>query len=429
MDKQLQDAIDKLGRANEALEKQNDKIETLEKEGRATAEALTEQRKLNEDLDKRMKEKDEADKKLQELRASEKEENAKIADSLRSEIEELAKKSINVNPGSGERTADQIEHARAYNSFLRRGNEAGLAELQQRALQTTADPDGGFAVPEEVDSMILEIERGINVMRDVSAQITVSTPDYKKLVNLGGAGSGWVGEAAARPETNTPTLGQLAAYMGEIYANPAATQTSLDDMSFNAEQWLASEVAIVFAEKENEAFTSGDGTNKPMGLFAAPRAAAGDATRPFGTLQETALAAANAVTGDELIDLIHQARRGYRSRGRFMMGNLTISAIRKLKDADGNYLWRPGLQEGVPSTLLGYGVDENEEMDDIVTGAAGAAVVAFGDFARAYLVVDRIGTRVLRDPYTNKPYVHFYTTKRVGGMPTDTNAVKVLSQA
>ena len=429
MDKQLQDAIDKLGRANEALEKQNDKIETLEKEGRATAEALTEQRKLNEDLDKRMKEKDEADKKLQELRASEKEENTKIADSLRSEIEELAKKSINPNPGNGERTADQVEHARAYNAFLRRGNDSGLADLEKRALNTLVDPEGGYAVPEEVDSMILEIERGINVMRDVCATTTVSTPDYKKLANLGGAASGWVGEVSPRPETATPTLQQIQARMGEIYANPAATQTALDDMAFNAEQWLASEVAIVFAEKENEAFTSGDGTNRPLGLFAAPRSVQADAARPFGTVEETPLQAANDVTGDELIDLIHRARRGYRSRGRFMMGNLTISTIRKLKDSDGNYLWRPGLQEGVPSTLLGYGVDENEEMDDIVNGAAGSAVVAFGDFARAYLIVDRIGTRVLRDPYTNKPFVHFYTTKRVGGMPTDTNAVKVLSQA
>ena len=212
--------------------------------------------------------------------------------------------------------------------------------------------------------------------------------------------------------------------MGEIYSNPQATQTSLDDIFFNAEEWLNSEVAREFSEKEGNAFLLGNGTNKPKGLLAYPLLTTADDVRAFGSLQKIISGAAGAFTGDKLIDLIHSLKAGYRANGKFMMGNLTVAYVRKLKDSEGNYLWRPGLEAGQPSSLLGYGITENEDMPDI---AADANAIAFGDFKRAYTIVDRIGTRVLRDPYTNKPYVGFYTTKRVGGMLVDSQAVKVLT--
>ncbi|MGV8407475.1 phage major capsid protein [Pseudomonas aeruginosa] len=324
--------------------------------------------------------------------------------------------------GTGTKAAS--EHKAAFMQFVRKGIDTGLGELQAKALQIGVDADGGYAVPEELDRNIIELLRDESPMRQVCNQITVGTPDYKRLVNLGGAGSGWVGETAPRPETSTPTLAQINAVMGELYANPQATQTSLDDMFFDAEGWLNSEVGREFSEKEGAAFLLGDGVNKPKGLLAYPFAVAGDKTRPYGTLQRLVSGTAGAFNGDNLIDLVHAVKAGYRRAGVWMMNNLTVAYVRKLKDSEGNYLWRPGLEVGQPSSLIGYGITENEDMPDI---AADANALAFGDFKRAYTIVDRIGTRVLRDPYTNKPYVGFYTTKRVGGMLVDSQAVKVLT--
>ncbi|HEJ2921478.1 TPA: phage major capsid protein [Pseudomonas aeruginosa] len=324
--------------------------------------------------------------------------------------------------GTGTKAAS--EHKAAFMQFVRKGIDTGLGELQAKALQIGVDADGGYAVPEELDRNIIELLRDESPMRQVCNQITVGTPDYKRLVNLGGAGSGWVGETAPRPETSTPTLAQINAVMGELYANPQATQTSLDDMFFDAEGWLNSEVGREFSEKEGAAFLLGDGVNKPKGLLAYPFAVAGDKTRPYGTLQRLVSGTAGAFNGDNLIDLVHAVKAGYRRASVWMMNNLTVAYVRKLKDSEGNYLWRPGLEVGQPSSLIGYGITENEDMPDI---AADANALAFGDFKRAYTIVDRIGTRVLRDPYTNKPYVGFYTTKRVGGMLVDSQAVKVLT--
>tara|TARA_Y100001951_G_scaffold103734_1_gene113268 strand:+ start:9188 stop:10390 length:1203 start_codon:yes stop_codon:yes gene_type:complete len=344
-------------------------------------------------------------------------------DELKSALEkELA--DLKRPDGTGTKAAS--EHKAAFMQFVRKGVDAGLGDLQAKALQIGSDADGGYAVPEELDRSIIELLRDVSPMRQVCNQITVGSADYKRLVSLGGAGGGWVGETDARPATNTPKLGQVSAFMGELYANPQATQTSLDDMFFDAEGWLNGEVASVFSEMEGNAFTLGDGDKKPKGFLAYPLAATADATRAFGTLQKLNSGSAGVFTGDNLIDLVHALKAGYRANGRFMMTNLTLAAARKLKDSEGNYLWRPGLELGQPSTLLSYGITENEDMPDV---AADANAIAFGDFRRGYTVVDRIGTRVLRDPYTNKPYVGFYTTKRVGGMLVDSQAIKVLTLA
>ena len=342
-------------------------------------------------------------------------------DSLKSSLE---KELVALKRPDGTGTKAASEHKTAFLQFVRKGIDVGLGELQAKALQIGTEADGGYAVPEELDRTIIELLKDASPMRQVCNQITVGSPDYKRLVSLGGAGSGWVGETDARPATGTPTLGQISAFMGEIYSNPQATQTSLDDIFFNAEQWLNSEVAREFSEKEGSAFLLGNGVNKPKGLLAYPMLATGDDTRAFGSLQKLVSGIAGGFNGDKLIDLIHALKAGYRANGKFMMGNLTVAYARKLKDSEGNYLWRPGLEAGVPSTLLGYGITENEDMPDV---AADANAIAFGDFKRAYTIVDRIGTRVLRDPYTNKPYVGFYTTKRVGGMLVDSQAVKILT--
>lgn len=391
--KDIEDVAEALGKKFDEFKKTNDKrIDGLEEEkGKLSGQVDT----LNE--------------KLGEL------------DALKSSLE---KELISLKRPDGTGTKAASEHKTAFMQFVRKGVEAGLGDLQAKALQIGVESDGGFAVPEELDRNIIELLRDSSPMRQVCNQMTVGTPDYKRLVNLGGNGAGWVGETDERPSTNTPKLGNISAFMGEIYANPQATQTSLDDMFFDAEGWLSSEVGRDFSEKEGAAFLLGDGVNKPKGLLAYSLDVKDDATRAFGVLQKLITGTAGTITGDNLIDLIHSLKAGYRANGTWMMGNLTVAYMRKLKDSEGNYLWRPGLEAGAPSVLLGYGITENEDMPDV---AADANAIAFGDFKRAYTVVDRIGTRVLRDPYTNKPYVGFYTTKRVGGMLVDSQAVKILT--
>ncbi|MCB5226207.1 phage major capsid protein [Alishewanella sp. 16-MA] len=342
-------------------------------------------------------------------------------ESLKATIEALEKKSN--RPGATSTTPEQAEHKDAFNKFLRKGQDQGLGALQAKALNITDDPDGGYAVPEELDRNILSLLRNTTPMRQLANVISMGGAEYKKLVSLGGANSGWVGEQAARPATNTPTLAQITPFMGEIYANPQATQTMLDDVFFNAESWLSSEVATDFAEKENLAFTSGDGTLKPKGLLAYATAATSDATRAFGTFEHINTGTVGAITGDDIVKFFTNFKAGYLMGSRWQFSRTTLAALMVLKDGDGNYLWRPGLSESAPSVLAGFGYTINDDMPSI---AAGANAIAFGDHKRAYTIIDRMGTRVLRDPFTNKPFVGFYTTKRVGGMAVDTQAVKFL---
>lgn len=338
--------------------------------------------------------------------------NGKLSelDELKSALEEELKQ-VN-RPAGGPQSKAASEHKTAFIGFMRKGKDDGLRELERKALQVGVDEDGGYAVPEELDRTILNLLKDEVVMRQEATTITVGGANYKKLVNLGGTASGWVGETDARPETDASKLGQIEPFMGEIYGNPQATQTMLDDAFFNVEDWINSELAIEFAEQEEIAFTSGNGTKKPKGFLAYASTLDPDKTRAFGTLQHILSGAAAGVTADAIIKLVYTLRKVHRNGAKFMMNNNSLFAIRILKDSEGNYLWRPGLELGQPSSLAGYGVAENEQMPDI---AADAKAIAFGNFKRGYTIVDRIGTRILRDPYTKKPFVGFYTTKRTGG--------------
>lgn len=349
--------------------------------------------------------------------------NGKLSelDELKSALEEELKQVK--RPAGGPQSKAASEHKTAFIGFLRKGKDDGLRELERKALQVGVDEDGGYAVPEELDRTILNILKDEVVMRQEATTITVGGANYKKLVNLGGTASGWVGETDARPETDASKLGQIEPFMGEIYGNPQATQTMLDDAFFNVEDWINSELAIEFAEQEEIAFTSGNGTKKPKGFLAYASTLDPDKTRAFGTLQHILSGAAAGVTADAIIKLVYTLRKVHRNGAKFMMNNNSLFAIRILKDSEGNYLWRPGLELGQPSSLAGYGVAENEQMPDI---AADAKAIAFGNFKRGYTIVDRIGTRILRDPYTKKPFVGFYTTKRTGGMLVDSQAIKLL---
>jgi len=301
---------------------------------------------------------------------------------------------------------------------LLKGDETGLEDLQKKALSTGVDADGGYSMPDALDREIMQIEKDANPMRGICGQISVRSSEWKKLVSANGAASGWVGETAARPETNTPTLNLVALSFGELYANPATTQKALDELVTPVESWLAEEVGYTFADDENLAFTSGNGTNKPKG----PLAYTLSATPSFGEIKQFTSASSGVFDFDDFIDLEGSIKAGYRNNASLVAARSGVSALRKIKDTTGNYLWQPSLQLGTPAQMGGYGIVENEDMPAF---AAGANAFMFGDFRRFYLIADVFGTRVLRDPYTNKPYVHFYTTKRLGGGVVDSTAAAV----
>lgn len=320
------------------------------------------------------------------------------------------------------------EHKAAFfGGYVRKGLEREVAQLETKALAIGTPAEGGYAVPEELDQRIERRLKDLSPIRAVASVVQIGTSNYKKLVATTGPASGWVGETAARAETDAPAFAEVAPPLGEIYANPAATQAMLDDAYFDVESWLAEELAIEFAVKEGAAFVAGDGINKPKGLTTYATSSDTDTTRAFGTLQHVPTGVDGGFPAsdpaDVLIDLIYSLKSGYRPGARFVMDAGTLNLIRKFKDADGDYLWRPGLAEGQASTLLGFPVVEAEDMPGIGTGTL---AVAFGNFERGYLITDRLGTRVLRDPYSNKPFVHFYTTKRVGGGVVNSDAIKLL---
>lgn len=318
------------------------------------------------------------------------------------------------------------EHRAAFASYFRKGIEAGLADLEVKAaLTSSSDPDGGFTVPEELEATIERVLATVSAMRGAATVRSISTDTYKKLTSQGGSTSGWVGEQASRTETTAPTLAQIAINVKEVYAMPAATQTLLDDSAVDIEAWLADEVGIEFAEEEGEAFISGSGVEEPMGILSYSTVA--NASYAWGKLGYIATGeAADFTDADKLIDLQHALKSGYRPGSAWMMSDSLQATVRKFKDGDGNYIWRPGLEPDAPNVLLGKPVLIDDNMQSI---AAGQYPIAFGNWQRGYLVVDRIGIRVLRDPYSSKPYVLFYTTKRVGGGVVNYEAIKLLKVA
>lgn len=317
------------------------------------------------------------------------------------------------------------EHKSAWNAYIRRGDDSAFAAFEAKALAvgTNAGADGGYVAPPELDRLIESRLRQVSPMREIATVRTTGATVFKKPISLTAAGTGWVSETGSRTQTDTPTLALLEFPTAELYANLAATQTLLDDSFVNIEEWIAGEVEEAFAGQERAAFVSGDGTNKPKGFLNYTLVA--NASHVWGQIGYIATGEAGAFAEDDpvddLIDLIYTPKPQFRQNARFVMNRKTLSAVRKLKDGDGHYIWEPNEAGG--STLLGYPITELEDMPDI---ANNAAAIAFGDFARGYLIVDRAGVRVLRDPYSAKPYVLFYVTKRVGGGVQNFDAIKAL---
>nr|WP_244600224.1 phage major capsid protein [Blastochloris tepida] len=346
-------------------------------------------------------------------------------------LDELAVKARRPALGTGERAGDDAarrEHKSAFDAYVRTGETAGLKRLEKKALSAGTGADGGYTVTVEVEREIGRRLAAISPIRAISGVREISLGTYRKPFMTTGFSAGWVAETGARAQTNTPTLDELAFPAAELYAMPAATPTLLEDSAIDIEQWIAAEVETAFAEQEGTAFVTGDGNGKPKGFVACTTVA--NSAWQWGKLGFVATGAAGAFPAanpsDVLVDLVYALRAGYRQNGTFVMNRKTQSAVRKFKDAQGNYLWQPPASADGRASLMTFPIVEAEDMPDI---GANALAIAFGDFRRGYLVVDRQGVRILRDPYSAKPYVLFYTTKRVGGGVQDFDAIKLLKFA
>jgi HK97 family phage major capsid protein len=344
---------------------------------------------------------------------------------LRTDVDEVKARLDRVSRAAARPILDGVRDTAEVKSFvdgyLRRGRETEL-----KSIRGTVAADGGYAVPREIDAMIAKELVEISPIRKLAQVVQVGTSGYRKLVATGGIASGWVAETAGRPETNTPQFQEVAPPTGELYANPAASQQMLDDAAFDLEGWLASEIAMEFARAEGAAFVHGSGVDQPLGFLSSPTSLAGDSVRAFGALQYVGSGDPDGfdIAPDlKLIDLVHTMKAGHRQGASWVMNSTTLAEVRKLKTGDGGFLWQPGLVEGQPDRLLGYPIVEAEDMPDI---AAGAFPIAFGNFKAGYLIAERTATTILRDPFTNKPFVHFYATRRVGGQVLDSAAIKLL---
>lgn len=340
-------------------------------------------------------------------------------------MEQLELKQVRPALDGGVSPLRSLEHKSAFESYVRRGDESGVRSLEAKAHSIGSASDGGYLVPQELETEIGTRLAQISPIRSIATVRQVSGSVLKKPFSIKGPSVGWVSETDIRPQTEGSKLAELQFPTMELYAMPAATSSLLDDGVVDVEQWISAEVETAFAEQEGKAFINGDGVNKPRGFLTYDTVA--ESAWGWGKLGSLSTGVAGAFpandASDVLLDTIYALKAGYRQNANWVMNRKTQAAIRKLKDKDGNYLWTPPATPGAQASLLGFGLVEAEDMPDM---ADKSAAIAFGDFARGYLVVDRTGVRVLRDPYSAKPYVLFYTTKRVGGGVQDFNAIKLL---
>lgn len=354
-------------------------------------------------------------------------EKTKAMEASIKELEEHIALLKSTGAGASGVTPEAKAHAEAFDKYFRKNRGAeSLGELQvQAGLSTSSDPDGGFTVPVEVETTIDRIATAVSTFRNLAGSMTIGTDSYTKLVNVGGATAGWVGEQDARTETDTPTLVEILINVMEEYAYPFTTQKLLDDSRIDIATWLGNEVAIEFNDQEAEAFITGNGVKQPKGILSQTMVA--NSSYAWGKVGFTTSGAAAALDDpDRLITFTGTLKPTYRNGAGYIMAESTQETIRTMKLGTGEYIWRPGLSEGAPNTLFGKPVAIDDFMPVI---ASGAFPIAYGNFKRAYLILNRQGIRVLRNPYATMGKVGFYTTRRIGGGVVNYEAYKVLKIA
>jgi HK97 family phage major capsid protein len=315
-------------------------------------------------------------------------------------------------------------HFEAFDAYLRTGDDDGLRglELDVKSMSTVVNGDGGFLVDPATSETIQGVLSGSASLRAVAAVVNVEAGSYDVLIDQGNTGAGWADEIASRTETGTPTIDRISIKLHELSAMPKASQRLLDDTAFDIETWLAGRIADTFSRAEAGAFITGDGADKPRGILDHP--AVDNEIWEWANIGYVPTGVDGDLgNGDALIELVYALGAEYRANATFVMNSKTAGALRKLKDADGRHLWSDGFASGEPARLLGYPVLIAEDMPDIATGAD---AIAFGDFRAGYTIAERPDLRVLRDPFSAKPHVLFYATKRVGGDVSDFAAIKLL---
>jgi HK97 family phage major capsid protein len=340
------------------------------------------------------------------------------------------KSQIAARPHLAATTDSGAPHRKAFNAYLRCGDDDGLRglELEGKSMSTAVNSDGGYLVDPQTSETIQSVLRSTASIRSIASVVNVEATSYDVLVDHTEAGAGWATETAAVSETATPVIDRIVIPLHELSALPKASQRLLDDSAFDIETWLAGRIAEKFARAESAAFVSGDGIDKPKGFLTHPSVT--DGTQVWGEFGHvtTGVAGDFAATdpADVIVDLVYALGARYRANASFVMNSKTAGRVRKMKDIDGRFLWSDGLAAGEPARLMGYPVLIVEDMPDIATGAN---AIAFGDFAAGYTIAERPDLRVLRDPFSANPHVLFYATKRVGGDVSDFEAIKLLQFA
>lgn len=395
---EIKSLVEKQGTAWEEFKSANDaRLAEIEKKGEASADAVAKVDKLNTELT-----------------------------TLGQQLADIAKKANRPGaPGDDKLSDDQREHKQAFGKWARKGEETGLREIERKAITVGSDPDGGYFATHEMEAGIERLLGVQSAMFRLATTKVIGARSYKKRVRTSGAGHQWVGEGEAPTDATTPKYAQLEFVPGTIATEPQVSNDSLEDLELSVESEIMDAIEQEFGEGTGDAFINANGIGKPKGLLAYDTVA--NANYTWGKLGyvKTGGAAGFAAStpSDALIDLIHGLKAGHRGNASFLMNDLTLATIRKFKDGQNNYLWQPGLQVGVAGKLLGYDVNTDDNMPDL---AASAFPIAFGDFKRGYVIVRRRGIAMLRDPYTAKGWVKFYTTMRVGGGVQNFEAIKLM---
>lgn len=427
---EIKSLIEAQGKAWEEHKKTNDELLKAKAEGKAVADLEAKLAKLSDEMDKLAELKADFDKFILESQrpgASKGDENTEAECKqwnamLRADFQSKGR-SI-----PAEVSVDAYaQYKSAFYSLVRHGDIERLSADERKALSAGSDPDGGYLLPTPTVGRMVKRVYEQSTMRQLANVLTISTDALEGIVDNDEADAGWVSEMGARNDTDTPQVGKYRIEAHEMYAQPKVTQKLIDDAATDVEAWLADKVADKFARVEGNAFWNGNGVGQPRGLAAYTTAATGDGSRAWGTFEHV-LTGANGdfhtTKADPLQDLLGAFKDQYLQNASFAMRREVRTKIRKLKEATSDrYLWEPSLQAGQPDRLLGYPVRIDQYIPAITTGSLS---LAFGDFREAYTIVDRIGVRTLRDPYTAKPYIRFYSTKRTGAGAVNTEAVKFL---
>lgn len=352
-------------------------------------------------------------------------------DAVQAEVDRIA--AVLKRPGFGGGAANDNEPNAALRTereavalFARTGDDSKLKAIQA-GMQTGSDPDGGYSVlPTYSTSMTKKLFDQSPIRRLARTETITQGDSFVEPIDNGETEAVWVGETQSRPETDNPTLGMLTVPAHEIYSNTPVTQRLLEDAGFDLGSYIENKTTDKFARSEGSAFVTGNGVGKPRGFLDYDTATTSDATRAWKTVQHVISGAATSVTADGIKNLTWALRAPYRQGASFVMNSQSANAIDKIKDGNGNYIWRTSMTSGAPNELLGYPVEFDEDMPDL---EAGSLSIAFANWKLAYLIVDRIGVRFLRDPFTAKPHVLFYAYKRMGGGIANSQAIKLLKTA